>query len=110
MRKYLAHSQFQAFKISPDISSGIRVILSYSLCCLLLDYFSQNFIFSHEKYVLLLIYIFFFRREDSELGDGPDSRLSNYSNVSELVRAKPLDAVQLRFNLEAASLLPLVLR
>ena len=50
------------------------------------------------------------RREDSELGDGPDSRLSNYSNVSELVRAKQLEAVQLRFNLEAASLLPLVLR
>jgi len=51
-----------------------------------------------------------FGREDSELGDGQDSRLSNYSNVSELVRAKPLEAVQLRFNLEAASLLPLVLR
>ena len=50
------------------------------------------------------------RREDSELGDGPDSRLSNYSTVSELVRAKQLEAVQLRFNLEAASLLPLVLR
>eukprot|EP00112_Aurelia_sp_Birch-Aquarium-sp1_P009031 Seg2012.8 transcript_id=Seg2012.8/GoldUCD/mRNA.D3Y31 product="Suppressor of fused-like" protein_id=Seg2012.8/GoldUCD/D3Y31 len=51
-----------------------------------------------------------FGREDSELGDGPDSRLSNYSTVSELVRAKSLDAVQLRFNLEAASLLPLVFR
>eukprot|EP00794_Sanderia_malayensis_P005373 gene5373-6045_t len=51
-----------------------------------------------------------FIREDSELGDGPDSRLSNYSTVSELVRAKSLDAVQLRFNLEAATLLPLVLR
>lgn len=51
-----------------------------------------------------------FIREDSELGDGPDSRLSNYSTVSELVRAKSLEAVQLRFNLEAATLLPLVLR
>lgn len=41
----------------------------------------------------------------------PVSRLSNYSTVNELLRARPIKGgLQLRFNLEAAAMLPLAIR
>lgn len=39
------------------------------------------------------------------------SRMSNYSSVSDLLRARPIvEGLQLRFNLEAAAMLPLAIR